>query len=450
MTALVGAVVVNHNGGDLTMRCLDSLLATDWPAECLQMVLVDNDSHDGIANRVKAELPKVRVLELGKNIGFGGACNHAIAELDRVDYVALVNNDACVEPSWLAPLAHALESEPDLGAASPKILFDGRFVDVFVDSPVHRRGRGDHRGLGVRISGVRLDGDDGWSGTQLVDGFWGIEHDPSDGSPFEWTNGAGHLRVRARPDDTLPACFLRLSADDKCSVRVRSGAHEVEHVVGPDPAWFDAPLDGDPFEVVNNAGSVLLSDGHGADRGYLERDSTGRFDETEEVFAWCGAGVLMSRRYLDSVGDFEQSYFLYYEDLDLSWRARAAGWRHVYVPQSKIRHVHSASTVEGSALFDHYVERNRLLTLVRNAPARLACWAAVRHLLVTASYVRRDALSPLARGAAPSVETPMRRLRSFGAFVLKLPAALQARRRLRRRQIVRDDELLAWMVKTPR
>jgi hypothetical protein len=44
----------------------------------------------------------------------------------------------------------------------------------------------------------------------------------------------------------------------------------------------------------------------------------------------------------------------------------------------------------------------------------------------------------------------MRRLRSFGAFVLKLPAALQARRRLRRRQIVRDDELLAWMVKTPR
>ena len=120
--------------------------------------------------------------------------------------------------------------------------------------------------------------------------------------------------------------------------------------------------------MLNNVGSVVLADGHGADRGYLERDA-GQFDEVEEVFAWCGAAVLLSREYLETVGLFEDRYFLYYEDFDLSWRGRAEGWRYLYVPASVVRHVHSASSVEGSRLFQHYDERNRLLTLTRNAPA---------------------------------------------------------------------------------
>src|SRR5207253_11391757 len=117
-------------------------------------------------------------------------------------------------------------------------------------------------------------------------------------------------------------------------------------------------------------------------------------------------------------------------------------------PESVVRHVHSASTVEGSALFDHNVERNRLLTLARNAPAPLAAQAALRHLLMTGSYFRRDVVAPVARGSKPSLETVQRRLRSFAGFTRMLPGALSERRRLRAIQRVPDADLMAW-ARTP-
>ncbi len=71
--------------------------------------------------------------------------------------------------------------------------------------------------------------------------------------------------------------------------------------------------------------------------------------------------MLLSARYLREVGTFDDRYFMYYEDTDLSWRGRLAGWRYCYVPESVVRHEHAASSKEGSALFMHYVERNRFL-----------------------------------------------------------------------------------------
>ena len=90
----VGVVVVNYNGGDLTLECLRNLLRTEWPADRLRVVLVDNASHDGIAARVRDELPVVEVLDLPSNRGFGAGCNAGIRALGAVDFVALVNNDA--------------------------------------------------------------------------------------------------------------------------------------------------------------------------------------------------------------------------------------------------------------------------------------------------------------------------------------------------------------------
>jgi len=242
----------------------------------------------------------------------------------------------------------------------------------------------------------------------------------------------------------LPRCELRLAADEPLTVVLSSGGRRSELQVGPDQRWYPVALGGEPFDVVNNVGTVLLPDGAGADRGYLERDE-GHYEKAEEVFAWCGAAVLLSRRYLESVGGFEDRFFLYYEDLDLSWRGRAQGWRYLYVPASVVRHVHAASSVEGSALFQHYDGRNRLLTLTRNAPARLAAREAVRHPLVTASYARRDLLSPLLGGRPPSVETVRRRMRAYRSYLRLLPGALAARRRLAGRGRISAGELSRWM-----
>jgi GT2 family glycosyltransferase len=215
--------------------------------------------------------------------------------------------------------------------------------------------------------------------------------------------------------------------------------------VGPEPRWCELPLAGAGVEVVNSSGVIVLDDGSGADRGYLEFDH-GQYDTKEEVFAWSGASVLLSRRYLDDVGLLDGRFFLYYEDFDLSWRGRLAGWRYLYAPESVARHVHAASTGLASPLLSYYVERNRLLALAKSAPPGLAMFAPARFLAVTASYARRDILSPALRGRRPRAEMVRRRLRAFAGFLRLLPAILPARWRVRRRKRVDDAEIRRWMV----
>jgi len=442
----VGVVVLDHDGSDLTLRCLESLGRTDWPAEAFSVVVVDNGPTGALADRLN--LPGVTVVVAGHNRGFAGGCNLGIEALGRVDHVALLNNDASVEPGWLAPLVDVLEADPKVGAACPKIVFDGSFVDIELHSTTSAPGGGDHRAAGVAVRGARVDGADASRTVQFVEGFWGVQHDARSTASYQWTTGDARLRVPARPDGSLPPTSLLLSAGELRTVEVVSGDRRADHTVGPEPAWVDVALGGRAGDVINNVGSVLLQGGYGADRGFLERDE-GQYESVEEVFAWCGAAVLLSRRYLDAVGTFDERYFLYYEDFDLSWRGRAQGWRYVYVPGPAVHHVHSASAVEGSRLHHHYTERNRLLTLTRNAPATMALGAAGHHLLVTASYARRDVLQPLARGQAPSWETVRRRAGAFASFTGALPATLAGRRALRRRRRVADSELLGWAVAPP-
>src|SRR5690606_20147147 len=80
-----------------------------------------NASTDGSADAIAAEFPSVELIRRPTNEGFG-ANNHALRDLDGVDYVGLVNPDAFVEPGWLTPLVATLESDFGLGAACPKIL----------------------------------------------------------------------------------------------------------------------------------------------------------------------------------------------------------------------------------------------------------------------------------------------------------------------------------------
>jgi GT2 family glycosyltransferase len=442
----VRVIVVNHNGGVMNLQCLDSLRRVSWPADRLDVVLVDNASTDGVVARVRDGYPEVTVLEAGDNLGFAGGCNLAMRDLGDTDHVALLNNDAVAEPGWLGPLVRAVESDPSVGAASSKVLFADSFLEVEMTTEADRRGRGDGRHLGVRVSGARVGGEDVWRRAQLVDGFWGPEYGRRAEPHYQWSREAAALRVPVK--GSADGCQLRLAADRPKRVMLRSGGSSVEVRVDARPAWYDAPLGGTPFDVVNSAGSMIATRGfgglRGTDRGYLERED-GRYAEPAEVFAWSGASVLLSKAYLSSVGLFDERFFLYYEDTDLSWRGRLRGWRYLYVPDSVVRHVHSATSVEGSRLAVHYGERNRLLTLARNAPPKPAAAAVARHLLVTVAYVRRDVVGPLLRGRAPRPETVLRRVRAFFAFLRLLPPVLGDRRRTRRSRRMSDADVMRWV-----
>lgn len=436
----IGIVVVNFHAPELTLACLERLDAMDeWPRDRLRLVLVDNGSDPGFADEVSARVPAVEYLDAGGNLGFGGACNVGFRALTDCDYVALLNNDATPEPGWLAPLVAAFDDDDDsarVGAATPKVLLDGAFVEVTIDAPTTRPGGPDPRSLGVQLCGARVGGTDVSTGIELVRGFWGWEVDETTvGGRFAWTghDEAEAVCLLAVPNDvdTTATVELRLaSALRPVKAKVTVGDGPTMTVAADQrPAWVDAGPVGRTRDVVNNTGTVLLPDGASADRGYLEVDA-GRYDEPEDVFGWSGAAVLLSRRYLDDVGPFDERLFLYYEDTDLSWRGRRLGWTYRYVPASVVRHAHSSTTGANRPLVRHLSERNRLLVLAKNGPARLAVDAVRRVGAEVARALARDVLARLLRGRRPVGHHAHSRARVLAGYARLLPGALIARRRL--------------------
>jgi len=96
-------VIPTWNGADLLCRCLRALAGED-----ARLIVVDNGSDDGTAERVRAEFPDVVLVALPENVGFGRAVNAGVDAGDG-DAVVLVNNDVIVEPGFVraitAPLA---------------------------------------------------------------------------------------------------------------------------------------------------------------------------------------------------------------------------------------------------------------------------------------------------------------------------------------------------------
>jgi GT2 family glycosyltransferase len=441
---LVRVVVVNYDGGQMTIDCLRSLLASEWPADRLDVVLVDNASIDNVVDQVRASMPAVRIIEPMANTGFAGGCNLGIRAPGDFDLLALVNNDATVSPDWLRPLADWLLDDARIGAACPKILFDRRYVEAEIDVPDARQVGSDPRTLGVRLTAVRVAGDRDDSGLAFDEGFFGPE--PPARSRGEelarWTWRRARVRVRAENGVSPPSIGLRLYAAEPRHVTVRSTVEAASRSLDAhESTWITIRPDPEPFDVINNAGSDLYPHGFGGDRGFLHRDG-GQFDEPAEVFAWCGGGVLMSRAYLDDVGLLDEDFFLYYEDTDLSWRGRLRGWRYVYEPRAVIRHRHAASSGVGSPVFRYHTERNRLLMLIKNAPAGLA-WretlAATRRLILAAG---RDLVLRPVRLRMPVRAEVAHQGRVLAGVVRRAPAML--RRRWSAGTTVDRAALLSW------
>jgi GT2 family glycosyltransferase len=202
----------------------------------------------------------------------------------------------------------------------------------------------------------------------------------------------------------------------------------------------------EPAGVLNNAGVLLLDTGYGADRGLGEPATA--YPDPGEVFGLSGGAALLRTDVVRNVGGMPERFFLYYEDTDLSWRLRLAGWTVRYEPRAVVHHAHSATADQSSESFAFHNERNRLLALVRCAPAGLAAWAVSRFLVTTASLTVRR----LAGSAVPDVAVfrPAVRLRAFGSFLRLLPWALRARRGILHSARLRPRDVTdRWATRVP-
>lgn len=109
----------------------------------------------------------------------------------------------------------------------------------------------------------------------------------------------------------------------------------------------------------------VLGTNHGVD----EVD-TGQFNETADTVFATGAAMILRSEVVKKFGKFDERFFLYFEDTDLSLRFKRAGYQIKYFPNSVIWHKVSRSSGIGSDLNDYYITRNRLLLAINWAPWR--------------------------------------------------------------------------------
>jgi len=206
-------------------------------------------------------------------------------------------------------------------------------------------------------------------------------------------SGANNVGITYALETYQPEAVILLNDDatvsDACFSRLKQALHAHPRAAAVVPKIFFAPgKEFHPGYKPDERGTVLWYAGGSIDwkevfashRGVDEVDR-GQYDTAEETEFASGCCVLLRTAALQQVGLFDERYFLYLEDLDLSLRFLQAGWELWYEPQANVWHENAGSSGSGSSLHEYYFVRNRYLFGFRYAPLRTKLFL-LKHLVI--------------------------------------------------------------------
>lgn len=305
-------VIPNWNGADMIVECLTSL---EQQTKKARIIVVDNGSVDNSVELINTHFPEVELIKNTTNKGFAGGVNTGIVfALDNgADAVALFNNDAVAEKTWLAELVGEMKKNPETGIVTGKLM---------------------------RSDKLHLDSTGDYYTT------WGI-----------------------------------------------------------------------PFP-----------------RGRNQKDK-GQFEKPEEVFGASGGASLYRASMLKEIGIFDERFFAYYEDIDISFRAQLAKWGVRYTPCAiAYHHIGGTSSKMGDFTRYHSI-KNFLLLYTKNMPTQLY-WKHLPTFLY--QFMRTTARAAIDR-------KPHVWLHSVGSFIIMLPGVLKDRFRIQKDRKITTSEVEALL-----
>lgn len=205
----VAVIVLNWNGKNDTLACLESLQAQNDIQT--KIILVDNGSDDDSVSAVAEQYPDAEIIETGLNLGYAAGNNIGLNRALELgfEYMLVLNNDTILEPYCIAKLVTDLEQHPDAAAAAPKTFFlDSPATIYYAGGKLNTDGSPEHVGWG------RLDGPEFGS------------------SDTEWITGCAIL-FRAQPLKEISlfeAKFFLLFEDLDWSMRARKLGYKLRFV----------------------------------------------------------------------------------------------------------------------------------------------------------------------------------------------------------------------------
>ena len=171
-TLKTSIILLNWNGKENTIKCLESLKTLNYPN--YETIIVDNASSDDSVEVISHKFPSVILITNQKNLGFAEGNNTGIRyALEReTDYVFLLNNDAIVDEETVTELVQTAESDNKIGILGSKIYFyhtperiqsAGAHIDVKTGRMLYP-----HYGKRVRAANGKAVDVDAVSGTAMM------------------------------------------------------------------------------------------------------------------------------------------------------------------------------------------------------------------------------------------------------------------------------------------
>ncbi len=365
MHPFISIITVNYNGKKYLGDYLDSLNSLNYPQDKYEVIVVDNASTDGSVKYIKNNYPDVEVIKSKKNLGFGGGNNLGI-KFSQGELIVLLNNDTVVHNDFLKKLVDCykkLDEKEKVGAINAKLVLFDKYIPItlkgasLVKADIPKAVQAKNTHVFTIINDKR----------EYLENLY---------IPYNYKLNNEKLIINLYIQNSGRKSY-EILLDNKIIEKGEFNIKEEPKTVKLEMS--KRQLEKESKDLIQNSGTILFKKGYGRDRGavviegkqYYEADEW-QYDKEEEIPAFCGAGVLLNREALNEVGYFDDDFFMYYEDCELSLRLKNSGWKVYYCPDAMVRHIHSASSKEWSDFFIYQVERSRLLFVAKQWPRIMA------------------------------------------------------------------------------
>jgi len=196
---------------------------------------------------------------------------------------------------------------------------------------------------------------------------------------------------------------------------------------------------------IDSVGETMDIYGNPITIGQGEIDN-GQYERISEILSASGSASVVRRCVLDEIGEFDSKFYIGYEDMDISLRARLRGYRVVYIPDAVVYHKRTATdnVNEIRVKVKYHFNKNRLATIIKNYSARNLLMVLPINLLLYLSVFIYEAL------IKRNIKWALPRLTGFLWNIKEIKYLLSQRENVQKNiRCVSDDEFLKLISKKP-